>query len=344
MRDSLKKTFTTAVVGVAVALAGVSAQAAEWTWKAQSLWQDGTVNQKAFVRFAANVNKMTNGRLEIKTLPVHSVVKHTETLEAVGAGILDAQHTGGAYFAGKEPGLQVCTELNGAFENTYQAQLWFEYGGGTELCREAYGKFGVYYVGPVWFGQESMPFNKPLNSIDDFKKKGIKMRAPEGMGAAIWRRIGAGVVTLPGSEVFTALERGVIDGTDWGTLSMNQDLGYHKIAPYPLYPGFHSAPAADFAVNMKKWNALPDDVKAIVETATKEFARDMVQSIIMGDIAAADAAMSQGVTLINWSTEERTRFRKVAMIEWDEFGKKSPLARKLVDSQVAFLKKLHLLD
>ena len=65
MRDSLKKTITTAVVGVAVALAGVSAQAAEWTWKAQSLWQDGTVNQKAFVRFAANVNKMTNGRLEI---------------------------------------------------------------------------------------------------------------------------------------------------------------------------------------------------------------------------------------------------------------------------------------
>ena len=143
MRDSLKKTITTAVVGVAVALAGVSAQAAEWTWKAQSLWQDVTVNQKAVVRFAANVNKMTNGRLEIKTLPVHSVVKHTETLEAVGAGILDAQHTGGAYFAGKEPGLQVWTELNGACENTYQAQLWVEYGGGTELCREAYGKFGV---------------------------------------------------------------------------------------------------------------------------------------------------------------------------------------------------------
>ena len=69
-----------------------------------------------------------------------------------------------------------------------------------------------------------------------------------------------------------------------------------------------------------------------------------MKSIIMGDIAAADAAMSQGVTLVNWSNEERTRFRKVAMIEWDAFGKKSPLARKLVDSQVAFLKKLHLLD
>ena len=344
MQNSMKKTLVVAAVGLAVALTGINAHAAEWTWKVQSLWQPGTTNQKAFERFAENINTMTGGRLEIKTLPVHSVVKHSETLEAVGAGILDGHHSGGAYFAGKEAGLQICTELNGAFENTYQAQLWFEYGGGTELCREAYAKFNTYYVGPVWFGQESMPFNKPLYSIDDFKAKGIKMRSPEGMGAAIWRRIGAGVVTLPGSEVFTALERGVIDGTDWGTLSMNQDLGYHKIAPYPLYPGFHSAPAADVAINMGKWNALPDDVKAIVETATKEFARDMVQSIIMDDIAAADAAMSQGVTLINWSAEERTRFRKVAMIEWEAFANKSPMARKLVDSQVAFLRKLHLVD
>jgi TRAP-type mannitol/chloroaromatic compound transport system substrate-binding protein len=342
MHSTSKSLLGAAVLATAMVAGNV--QAAEWTWKAQSLWQAGTINQKTFERFAANVKRMTNGRLEIVTLPVKSVVGHTETLEAVGAGILDAQHTGGAYFAGKEPGLQVCTELNGAFENTYQAQLWFEYGGGTELCREAYAKFGVYYVGPVWFGQESMPFNKPLRSIEDFKAEGIKMRAPEGMGAAIWRRVGAGVVTLPGSEVFTALERGVIDGTDWGTLSMNQDLGYHKIAPYPLYPGFHSAPAADFAVNMSKWNALPDDVKAIVETAVKEFARDMVQSIQMADTAAADAALSQGVTLVDWSAEERTKFRKIAMIEWEAFGNKSPTARKLVESQIAFLKKLHLLD
>ena len=110
---------------------------AKWTWKAQSLWQPGTVNQKAFERFADNVKQMSNGRLVIKTFPVKAVVGHTETLEAVGAGILDAQHSGGAYFAGKEPALQICTELNGAFENTYQAQLWFEYGGGTKLCREA---------------------------------------------------------------------------------------------------------------------------------------------------------------------------------------------------------------
>ncbi len=340
--NSFRKLSVAVSTAAAVGLAASALSAAEHTWKVQSLWQPGTVNQTVFERFAANVKKMTDGRVEIITLPVKAVVSHTETLEAVSAGILQGQHTGGAYFAGKEPGLQVCTELNGAFDNTYQSQLWFEYGGGIELCREAYAKFGVHYVGPVWFGQESMPAKKPLNTVESFK--GVKMRSPEGMGAAIWRRIGAGVVTLPGSEVYTALERGVIDATDWGTLGMNQDLGYHKIAKYPLYPGFHSAGAADFSVNMKAWNKLSDTDKAIIEIATREFARDMVQSIQMVDIAAAEAAASQGVTLVNWSAEERTKFRKIAMIEWEAFGNKSPLARKLVDSQIAFLKKLNLLD
>ena len=342
IKRGLKTGLMAATAAAMTITAWTSADAAEWTWKVQSLWQPGTVNQKVFVRFADNLKAMTGGRLVITPLPVKAVVGHTETLEAVGADILQGHHSGGAYFAGKEPGLQICTELNGAFENTYQAQLWFEYGGGTKLCREAYAKFNVFYVGPVWFGQESMPAKMRLETVASFK--GVKMRAPEGMGAAIWRRIGAGVVTLPGSEVFTALERGVIDATDWGTLGMNQDLGYHKIAPYPLYPGFHSAPAADMVVNTKRWNAVPADVKSIVEIATKEFARDMVQSIQMVDIQAAEDAVKQGATLINWSTEERTKFRKIAMIEWDAFGKKSAMARKLVDSQMAFLRKLKLID
>ena len=77
-------------------------------------------------------------------------------------------------------------------------------------------------------GVESVPARKPLRTLADFK--GVKMRVPEGLGAEIWRRAGVGVVTLPGSEVYTALERGVIEATDWGTLGMNEDLGYHKIA------------------------------------------------------------------------------------------------------------------
>ena len=310
-------------------------------WKMQSLWQAGTVNQKIFEDWSKRVKEMTNGRVEIEPIPVGTIVAYSETLDAMQNGILDSHHSGGPYFSGKEPALALIGDLNGGFENPYQMQMWFEYGGGLELAREAYKKFNIHYVGPVWWGVESVPAKRPLRTLADFK--GVKMRVPEGLGAEVWRRAGVGVVTLPGSEVYTALERGVIEATDWGTLGMNSDLGYHKIAKYPLHPGFHSMPSAEVAVNMAKWNALSPDLKVMMEVAVRDFAREMVQRIAMEDLKAQEQAKAQGFEIVTWSPEERRNFRKVAEGAWADWAKKSPLSQKVYDSQTAFLKKLQLL-
>jgi TRAP-type mannitol/chloroaromatic compound transport system substrate-binding protein len=308
----------------------------------QSLWQGGSVNPKIFEDYCKRVNQLTAGRLEITPLPVGAVVAYTETLDAIQAGVLEAHQSGGPYFSGKEPALALTGDLTGGFETPYQFQMWFEYGGGLQLAREIYAKFNIYYVGPVLWGMESIPAKKAIRNVADFK--GVKMRAPEGLSAEVWRRIGVGVVTLPGSEVYTALERGVIDATDWGTLGMNQDLGYHKIAGYPLYPGFHSMPASEVAVNMDKWKELPDDIKAIVESATRDFNRDMIQRIALEDSKAAAEAKAAKVELVDWTPEERKKFRGVAQQAWNDWAKKSPMAKKVLDSQVAFMKQLGLLD
>jgi TRAP-type mannitol/chloroaromatic compound transport system substrate-binding protein len=343
-RRNFGRLAATAGLAATGTLAAPSIVAAQQTqkWKMQSLWQAGTINQKIFEDFCVRVKAATNGRLEIEPLPAGTIVAYSETLDAMTSGILDAHHSGGPYFSGKEPALALIGDLNGGFENPYQNQMWFEYGGGLELAREAYKKFNIHYVGPVWWGVESVPAKKPLRTLADFK--GVKMRVPEGLGAEIWRRAGVGVVTLPGSEVYTALERGVIEATDWGTLGMNQDLGYHKIAQYPLYPGFHSMPSAEVAVATPKWNALSKDLQTIVEIAVRDFSRDMVQRIAVEDMKAAAAAKSQGVTLVTWSSEERRKFREVSREAWAEWAKKSPLAKKVYDSQIDFLKKLQLLD
>jgi TRAP-type mannitol/chloroaromatic compound transport system substrate-binding protein len=311
-------------------------------WKMQSLWQAGSVNQKVFEDWAKRVREASGGRIEIEPLAVGTIVGYGETLDAMTNGVLDSHHSGGPYFSGKEPALALIGDLNGGFENPYQMQLWFEYGGGLELAREIYRRFNVYYVGPVWWGMESVPAKKPLRTLADFK--GVKMRVPEGLGAEIWRRAGAGVVTLPGSEVYTALERGVIEATDWGTLGMNNDLGYHKIARYPLHPGFHSMPAAEVAVNMTRWNALSPDLKVFMEMAVRDFAREMVQRIALEDLKAVEQARANNVELIAWTPEERKRFRQVSQQAWADWAKKSPTAQKVYDSHVAFLKKLRLLD
>jgi TRAP-type mannitol/chloroaromatic compound transport system substrate-binding protein len=330
-----------ALGAAAVAAPSVARAQTVHKWKVQSLWQAGTINQKVFEDFAKRVKEASGGRIEVEPLPVGQIVAYSETLDAITNGILDGHHSGGPYFSGKEPALALLGDLNGGFENPYQMQMWFEYGGGLELARDAYKRFNIYYVGPVWWGVESIPAKKPLRTIADFK--GVKMRVPEGLGAEIWRRAGAGVVTLPGSEVYTALDRGVIEATDWGTLGMNNDLGYHKIAKYPLYPGFHSMPAAEVAINMAKWNALSPDLKVLFEIAVRDFARDMVQRVAMEDIKVMEGAKAAGVDPIDVGPAERRKFRELAQQAWADWAKKSPAAQKVYDSQTAFLKKIGLL-
>lgn len=335
-------TGTAAAAAAAVTMRPAAPRAAEsHSWKMQSLWQAGAINQEIFQDFAERIRTTTGGRIEITPLPVGSIVAYNETLDAVGNGIIEGQHGGTTYNAGKDAAFALIGDLNGGFETPWQMQMWYEYGGGLELARELYAEHGLYFVGPIWWGVESIPSKTPLNGIADLE--GVKLRAPEGIGAQIFQELGANVVTLAGSEVYTALERGVIDATDWGTVSMNADLGYQKIAKFALYPGVHSMPAADIAVNMDEWNALSDDLKAIVEMAARDFARDMVERIALLDLQAAKSLRDQGVTLIDWSPEERRKFRQVARGVWGEWAGKSALAQKVYDSQVAFLEKLGLL-
>ena len=150
------------------------------------------------------------------------------------------------------------------------------------------------------------------------------MRVPEGLGAEIWRRAGVGVVTLPGSEVYTALERGVIEATDWGTLGMNNDLGYHKIAKYPLYPGFHSMPCAEVAINMTKWNALSPDLKVILEIAVRDFARDMVQRIAMEDIKVERRRKGSGVDARQLAARRAPQVPRARAASLGRLGEKEP--------------------
>jgi TRAP-type mannitol/chloroaromatic compound transport system substrate-binding protein len=143
--------------------------------------------------------------------------------------------------------------------------------------------------------------------------------------------------------VYTALERGVVDGTDWGTLAMNQELGYHKLAKYPLYPGVHSMPMSDLVVNLKKWNALPDDLKAIVQAAARDFCRQMIEKNGYDDVQVAMKAKQLGFEPIDWSAEERRKFREIAQGVWKTYAARSEMAKKIYASQLAFLQQLGLL-
>ena len=330
-----------ALVAAAAVLSGsaLTATAADYSWKFQSFWQATTTNQKVFERFAQNVGRMSGGRIEIEALSVGTIVPPGEMLDAVKNNIIQGMNGGTGYFVGKDPAFVLLADFNAAYESPYQQEMWFWEGGGIELARELYAKHGVYYLGPVMWGAESIPSKKPLRNVGDFK--GIKMRSPEGMGAAIWRNVGVGVSTLPGTEVYTALERGKIEATDWGTLGMNDELGYDKIAPYAIYPGIHSMPMSDISISLKVWNELPDDLKAILEVAAREANRDSLSSNAALDMAMV--AKRDASTLIDWGPEQRRELRDVAQPIWEEWGGKSEMAKKIYDSHIAWMKRIGLL-
>lgn len=338
MNPTIRKLVAVSAAAFALS-AAAPAFAADYAWKFQSFWQATSTNQKVFENFAKNVEKMSGGRITIDALAVGSIVPPGEMLDAVKNNIIQGMNGGTGYFVNKDPAFGLLADLNAGYENPAQQEMWFWQGGGIELARELYAKHGAYYLGPVMWGAESIPSKMPLTSIADFK--GIKMRSPQGMGAAIWSKVGVGVSTLPGTEVYTALERGKIEATDWGTLGMNDELGYNKIAPYAIYPGIHSMPSGDLSISLKVWEKLPDDIKAILEIATRDLNRESLSANAALDFAMA--AKRDPKTLVSWGTEQRLELREVAQTVWKEWAEKSPMAERVYDSHIAWMTKIGLL-
>ncbi|MGA1317565.1 MAG: TRAP transporter substrate-binding protein DctP [Rubrivivax sp.] len=326
-------THAAAAVAAPLLLAGPAQAQAQHKWKAQILYGPNTVVFKDFQRFAERVKETTKGAVAIETLPVATIVPQAEALDAVKAGLLDAAAGTMAYQGGKEPAAAFW-DLAAGYDNPMHLLMWHKVGGGAELMNKLASRWDGVFIGPVILGLESIPSKKPLRSIADFK--GLKMRAPDGIPAALFTKLGAAVSVLPGTEVYTALDTGKIDATDWGTLSVNDEAGYNRIAPYAVYPGIHSLNSTDFVVRRSKWNALSADQKAAVQTALEEWnIRTMMNQELEDRKAAARRDPS---TLVTWGEKEKLELRRVAQGIWEEWSKKSPLAKEVYDSQVQFLK------
>ncbi|HEA65906.1 MAG TPA: TRAP transporter substrate-binding protein [Desulfobacterales bacterium] len=340
---TVKKLLSTIIILSAIFVLIVPSVSAAKTikWKAQALWSAAELSYKTFVDFCERVKVLTNGRLEITPYPGGTIVPTFELLEAVQNNVLQAMHSWPGYYSGKEPGFAAISDLIAGYSDPWQKDAWMYYMGGWDMLNEMYKPYNVHSVGWMFWGIESMVSTKPIRRMEDFK--GLKMRVPQGMTAMLMQKLGASVVVLPGGEVYSALDKGVIDASDWASPSMNQRMGFFQVAKYFNYPGFHSMPFADFAVNKDEWNKLPDDIKAILHTATREWAWDSLERIYVDDVRAIAEMKGKGVTALTWSEEDLAKVRAEARGIWDEFAKKSPMAKKVIDSQKDWLRKLGLI-
>lgn len=339
-RNFLKSGLAAGVVLPAVAAPAIVQAQAPIKWRAQCFWSTSEVTYKAFEELCARVNKLTNGRLTIEPFSGGAVTGVFESLDAVSAGVLQAQSSWPGYWTGKEPALSILSDLAFAYTDPMQMATWYYERDGLSLLREAYAKFGVHVVGVTWWGAESLVSKKPIRTIADFK--GLKIRSPQGLTADIFTKIGASPVILPGGEVYSALDKGVVDAADWATVSMNQRMGLFEPAKYSVTI-FHSLPVQEFSVNAAAWKALPDELKEIVTTAVHEWGWHQIRKVASEDARVASNIKAKGVTQITWGGEELKKLRGIAYESWQQFSTKSPLAKKAYDAQVAWLKELGLL-
>lgn len=339
-KGSRRGFITAAAAGSALAFPMVATAQAKTRWRAQTMWSAAETTHKAFEDFCKRVAAATGGRLEIQPFAAGSVIGAFETLDAVGAGVLDAQSTAPVYWSGKDAGFSVIGDLNFAYQHPWQAEAWYYHRGGLEMLREAYAKYNVYPVGVSWWGQEALVSKKPIRSTDDFK--GVKVRTPQGMFAEIMTKYGASVVVVPGGEVYSALDKGVVDMADWATESMNFRMGFFEVAKTSIRIG-HSMPVQEFAVNAAKWKALPDDLKGIVSSCVREWTWDQIQRVAVEDTQAVANIRGKGGTAGTMPDGEIVKMRTLAQKTWDEWSRKTPLAKKAYDSQTEWLKSLGLL-
>lgn len=294
--------------------------------------------------WAPILKERTKGRWEIELLPIRAVVPHRDTPQAVSKGILSGDLTSVSYFSGKDPAFALLGDLIAGYDTPDQISAYCAKGGGVAMLQKLWDKYqpGVTVVGCGTYNREAFVSKVPIRSVDDFKGK--KIRSPEGLAADVFRRAGASPVSLPGSEIYTALEKGVVDGADNSAYANNDANGMHKVAKFPIYPGIHSMPVLQFTLSTSIWKKMsPEDQKIVSQWFVDAYA-DLTKVISVKDeeLVARDKAGTD-ITVIDWPQSERDKFREIAKLSWEEFAASSPLGKEVYASHVAFMKTLGLL-
>ncbi|TBR41945.1 TRAP transporter substrate-binding protein [Marinomonas agarivorans] len=245
-------------------------------WKMVTAWPKnfpgvGTGAEK----LAQNITTMSGGRIKVTVYGAGELVPPLEVFDAVSRGTAELGHGAAYYWKGKVPAAQFFTSV--PFGLTAQEMnAWIYHGGGLELWEEVYAPFNVI---PMAAGNNGVQmagwFNKEIKSIEDFS--GLKMRIP-GLGGEVLKKVGGVPVNLPGGEIFTALQTGTIDATEFAGPYNDLAFGFYKVAKYYYYPGWHEpGSVSELIVNKTAFESLPADLQSIVRAATRQTNGDMLE-------------------------------------------------------------------
>jgi len=330
----------TAFVGALMMGAGQAYAAT--TWKIQSVWDAGTVGYDLFEEWCEGIEEKSGGELIFKPFPAKAVAADNNALfEAVRNGVLQGMNPFTLYWSGKIPASVFLSSYPAGPDQPHQWDTMFYSLGMLEKTREIYKKYGLFYVGPIQHDANIIHSKKPVNNLKDLK--GMKMRVPGGMVAEVFQQFGVSTVSLPGSDIFPALEKGTIDAADYVGPAVNYELGFSQVTDYIMFgpPGvmsiYQPVDLMDLTVNLRNWNNLDPKLQTLVEEEVRNYSQRHYLTIQKRNIEAMKKFKKDGDTVTRLSQADLSEFRRAAIPIWYKWANKDKDARAIFDLQLEYM-------
>jgi TRAP-type mannitol/chloroaromatic compound transport system substrate-binding protein len=307
----------------------------------QSTWPSKDIFHEYALDYAKKVNDMTGGDLKIDVLPAGAVVPAFGLLDAVSKGVLDGGHGVLVYHYGKQTALALWGSGPGFGMDANMLLSWHKYGGGKELLAKLYESVGANVVSFPYGPMPTQPlgwFKKPMTKVEDFQ--GLKYRTV-GISIDVFTAMGAAVNALPGGEIVSAMDRGLLEAAEFNNASSDRALGFADVSKICMLQSYHqNAEQFEITFNKDKYNGLPEKMRAIISNAVEAASADM-------SMKAIDRYSKDYVEL---QTKDNVKFYKTpdAILKkqleiYDEVVKKksaeNPLFKEILQSQLAFAKR-----
>jgi TRAP-type mannitol/chloroaromatic compound transport system substrate-binding protein len=305
-------------------------------WKMQSAWGSQVpFNGESGVRFTEEVEKMTDGNFQIKFFEPGALVPALECFDAVSRGSVEACWTTPGYHTGKYPGLAFATTVPfGPQLGEFFAWKWF--GGGNAIRDEIYAQHNLIAFDSFAHGAETSGwFREPVESLEQLK--GLKMRF-FGLGAKVMQKLGVSTQLLAGADIYPALERGVIDATEYSMPVADINYGFYQIAKNNYYPGWHQqVSASELLMNKDAYDALPESYKAVLQNAAQaQIIYTFADSEARNFPAMQEMKEKYDVTNRRWTDEQLAAFEQAWRDVVEEESANDEWFKKFADSFYAF--------
>src|SRR5947207_11462 len=329
------------LVGAALAAPAIAQSQPEIKWRMATSWPKSLDTIYGGAEYLAKrVAEMTDNKFQIRAFAGGEIVPALQVLDAVQNNTVEMGHTASYYFVGKDPTFGIdCTIPFGM--NARQQNAWMTHGGGLGLLRNVFNDYNVYNMPAGNTGaQMGGWWRKEIKTVDDLK--GIKFRIGSGTAGAILAKLGVVPQTIPGGDIYPALEKGTIDAAEWVGPYDDEKLGFYKVAKYYYTPGWWEGQAQLSAyINLGEWQKLPKSYQAIMTAACAEAESWMIGKYDTDNVAAMRRLIANGTQLRSFSKEILDACYKAAYEFYDETAAKNAKFKAILEPWRKFLDDEH---